>query len=1437
MKVFKRFLKIFGICFAGLIGFVGIVVSIFAITGGFNPKPIEITRMSFLSSDGKTPADEISKISIIDDYVARIYYEPENATEKNIELTVVGDGVNIIEISSQNVNAGIDFVIKPKKRTVIVDGKEVQVNVGGEAQIVAKDQNNYKSCKLFVTVDVEVPIGGLSIIGVEGGEYREYEEGGQTLRGYRLNRVGNGLFQFAVQTFPTNALEPNTKQYIDAKNIGSKKAFLTLPSGNAFEVVGDPVIKTSYYSASSKMYFDYDGYKTVVSNNQNGTYSLIEGEKTYSDLIITQHYVYTLKISEDVANGKYDILAKVFKTYDIQEDFLAMRAGFANHDTPVGEEEYKAFCNFVAKYKKYIIAEEEGAIFIQSHSNNVGDIQINNPTDYNEAVKFLQVETSTTFILEDIDIISMNTTETSISFDLHSKTYTDANGTVYNLDNLSKENLIKLFGLYLNVQGTSDPVTKWVGDIEVISLKGITAGIDWNSVISVVNGQLVVAPEYDHSDTIKVSFSNGKYSLTVLDELEINPHAVLMFATKYGDGESFTEQYKLCTISIESIIVNLPEDIKINTNASAGGIDTSMNTNLTDVKKEQTFGDGTIQVGKGRGDADAPLTYEQIMLFVTGDNLFVGEGYPKIKLGSGELTYVIGANSTIYTAYELPKDSDGNYYIRALNNTGDNKISIFAAVVKTDINGNVCYKKGTEDVYVLAVKSGEVQIKIDTYAEADDLRWYVENNGQWYEKGISAEASRDNELKMLLNESYDIFVTLYNLNQDGEVVIPDVEDGVDYLYNMGYAMKDLYSNANTSSSFGSNGYLTIDPPAYQENVDVTIAGDVGSSNATIQLCKIKATTTKSVYSTTEASQRRLYLNGYRSRSLEFIISKITISDIVISLKNDDETLVEFLNVHPTRPYEISREFENGSFVWKINGKALTNITKFAYSYTTDIDYIDEQHFSDKIDIAFRTEENIDKYKEHFGSLLGTEMLFGWASSDNDIAEVTTTGFLTMKQGSFVGDLFNVAITMNTYKNNTGEGGSDTATMVVYFVSREYPINITGNTSEFGEVKNNETAVEGETSRIISNDSGHMQTITSATTLENIFKTNRSYFTDNNGNIIKQINIFDDILRASEYSLEIGDSLTVVGNAKFINSKSITITEGILNSKTLNIILDDITNTDLSFNLTKKNVNIFDVSMKEGYLVEITSGNSVFADGATTIVVTSEMIEAKKLNAILNTGALNTNISVKVYEPNRRLTNIVALSDIGALFEDGYTGVRLSVSGGLFTYYNKEGVEQSAYSIDLTSALDLEKYYLSFNFSGGYYTASISYTCWGEGKDNGSGTISNCSNYVTEKSFDAKRQTIFTKTYSYKVDKLIDVDYNGISLLYNEDGSLKTFEVSEDHKVLTINGVEFVLSNNFTWTEDGKINYSGENATEVLQITIKIGGIDKIYYVTYGSVTA
>ena len=70
MKGFKRFLTIFGICFAGIIGFVGIFFAIVALTGGFNPEPVDINAMSFVTTGDNAPGDEEKSICIIDTYKA-----------------------------------------------------------------------------------------------------------------------------------------------------------------------------------------------------------------------------------------------------------------------------------------------------------------------------------------------------------------------------------------------------------------------------------------------------------------------------------------------------------------------------------------------------------------------------------------------------------------------------------------------------------------------------------------------------------------------------------------------------------------------------------------------------------------------------------------------------------------------------------------------------------------------------------------------------------------------------------------------------------------------------------------------------------------------------------------------------------------------------------------------------------------------------------------------------------------------------------------------------------------------------------------------------------------------------------------------------------------------------------------------------------------------
>ncbi len=1461
MKGFKRFLAIFGICFGSLVGFVGIFFAIVAITGGFNPEPVDITKMSFASSDGSAPGEEISKISIIDSYSAKVFYEPSDATQRQLTLTLVGDGADIVTLSSTTVNAGENFTITPKKRAVTIGSEEYQLNVGGEVEIIATAPNNYRSCKLFITVDVEVPVGGLQAVGMDGGSY-VYSDPTDvtTLLGYKLNRVGSGLFKLAIQTTPSNALEPNTGRYSDAENIGYKKAYITLPEDSGFSVVGNPETMVSYYSAASKKYFAYSSYSTSATRNENGTFSLTVGGIIYSDLIICEHYVYTLQLSEDIANNNYNVVAKVFKTYDIQRDFLAMQSGFADHRAP-STAEYPTFCNFVAKYKDYIKAEPAGEIFLNSVTNSVGDIQINTPEGYNAAMNYLYVSTNINFIVEDIDIASMNTESLGTTFELHSGTYSD-NDVDYNLNELTKEELISIFGLNLSVVGSSTPITRWVGDIMVLSLKGITGTIEWDDIIQVnANGTLSVkeaAIDKDNGGIIKVTYAEGKYKIEILDELLTDSHPVLLFATKYGDGETFTTSYKFCTVAVSNVTSNIASSLVVNTNTSTGGINTTMVTNpsLEGNVKEQIFDETTILVGDGQRDPNEALSYDVVKLFAVDEaKLFVGEGtaYPKVLLGnSGEKIKYIMNGSEVAMAYELPKKENGEYYLRALNNSGGdgNSVKIFAAIVKTDINGDVIIDEANG--YTFINKSADVSIDINTYAEASDLNWYIKSGDNYYKKGVlSASAENPNaDLKLLLYENYDILATLYDINRTGEVQIPeDVETGVNYLYNMGYAFADFSSSCNTTSKFKAN-----------EGTGIFVTSAIAQQEIStgINAVKITLTTLKSTVINTPINQRKLIAEGYSNNGIEISISRISIKDPVISLQGTvagEIGEMALSGTHRLNPLTISKEFANGNFLWTTQSgmTVLTSPNGVMLTYSTDIDpYMERKRviWSPKIDEAFRTNENIALYNAHLAlQFTSGEGEMMWTSSDTSVATLSGTNNdeLTMLSGTFAGKEFNISCKIDTYLNNQASAGTDSIVAVAYLKAREYPAEInlystlTGNISNGGVIVGTNGYVDNSTTqRLYLSSTNNGLVFISATP---------NYIVSEDGNVILKINAFDDLFRASGYSLAVGDKIAITGDAKFEGElTSITITNEILTSKELNIILTDYSATSsVGFEITKKNVNIYTDSMRAGDMVVITSANANFYAEASDsynncIVITETMIVAKQVVATLQTLATTTEITFITCTPERTLNSEFLSGTVksfkfvelkNAIPEGG--SLVISLNNAVFAVTNDDGTTDIYSNVTITEDSDLSKYVLVFDFENSDdVEADFSYNYYDADDVASDAQTFNLKSIVIEDgSVDAK-VLVDAKDYSYKTTKLIDVRYNGVDLLTG------TKSLTGEATVLTFGGVTFELSSGFTWVlneENVSILASGENGIKPLEITVSINGTSRVLYATYEKTSA
>ena len=1454
----------------------------------------------------------------------------------------MGDSDDIVTLSSTTVVAGEEFTITPKKRTVEIAGEAYEVNIGGEVEIVAKSANDYKSCKLYITVDVQIPDAGLQVLGMDGGEYLYSEDETPSLLGYKLNRVGDGLFKLAIQTIPSNALEPNTGRYSKALNLGYKIMYLDFPEDSCFEIAGEPTTRISYYSENAKKYFEYTSYSTSATKNQDGTYSLTIGGETYSDLIITEHYIYTLQLSDRVSNNTYGIQAKAFKTYAVQRDFLEMQANFEDHIAP-NVNEYQIFCNFVEKYKSYIIESEEGESFLEQITNSVGDIQINTLEGYNTAMSYLYVYSSADVILEDIDITSMNTEKTSVSFGLHSNTYTTEEGNVvtYDLNNLSKEDVISIFGINLSVVGSSSPIATWVGDIQIISLKGIDNEIIFDDIIQVnEDGTLSVKTDvidtYDNSNIIGISYIEGVYKIEILDELETDSNPVLLFATRYGSGDTFTTKYQFCTVSISSITTNIASSLSINTNMSTGGINTTMVTNsesLTSVKQQEFNVDDTILMGAGLTDSTSPLSYSTVKLFaVAGDDLFVdfvtnGTTYPRIALNMGgdsyasdltTINYILNGSAIVNTAYELPIDSEsGNYYIRALNNSGETSLKIFAAIVKTDIDGNVIYDE--VNGYIFINKSSDVSISISTQAEAEDLNWYIENDGTYYKKGILA----DSDLKLLLYENYDILATLYDLNTSGEVVVPTVENGVNYLYNMDYAFADFSSTCDTVQDFrASEGISVISTSSINTNyiisgtilngetsyditdnqftigedesaityaidgfnikedgvVIATINNDqftIGSGETavtyiidSINAVQITIQTLQSTTSETPINRRKLIAVGYANNGLELSVSKISIMNPVISLVGTIngviDTAMALSGTHSLNPLIVSKEFTSGGFVWTAgsDSEVLTTPTGVALTYNTDIDISgsgEDIIWPSKIDEAFRTETNISIYKANLAAQLSSEEgSLSWLSSNTGVISLggTNGNELSILGGSLIGEECSISCQIDTYQNN--DGGSNTVSTVAYLKTREYPVEMNLYILQSGTVLYDETST-GDTSYLVSNSATIRLGITDSDTVFDFETVIPYYVTDETGNILVNINIFSTLFKESGYSLEVGDIVQLTGNAKFTastttNQKTITITTDMLENGTLNMTLDDYTTAEsISFEIIKKNVNIYNEYMEAGQLIKITTNNASFynsTDGSyyNYLLITDDMIAAKYIVATLGTGATSTEISFSVYNESDTLDSLnfmvrddeesdwESASDqspfeiIQSLIGDGGTAT-ISIRNAVFIF---NGIDDYA-SITIDEDTDLSDYILAFRFSDSSTEANIPFKTY---RADGT-TVENTGSFIaalidTDASgMSEASQSISEINYSYKTNKLINVFYNGESLLTGEMTVESVDTELTDNRVLNYGGVRFTLPENYSWSVTGGVaTIVVPTGAGCFSINVAINGDSQAYYITY-----
>lgn len=338
----KRILKIVGIVLAGFVVIAGGAIGITALTGGFNEKVVEISKIYF--DDNSTEAT----IHTLDDVTTKINFEPFDATEKDITVSIEGQsatGVNQIIDYPKTVTAGKDFTLSVKK-----DARGN--NIGGVVVLKFQDVNKYgkpgiNTLYLNVIVDTVIPDNSIYMTGSSSG---------------KLGSTGK-TFTMPVST---------TTEYIELRS--------TLVNAFKLEIGKNEKVNLKSVDVSYK-YFDKDGYlldrNCVPVKNSQG-----QKVKDGAPIVLRDELIVSTDTTPNPTNGKYytyfkipivtkeegtiEISAKMHRTSIIHEEFNRTGNEFGSlvsyiksHDISSINDKLVNFNNFLNKYIEYFDTTQE----------------------------------------------------------------------------------------------------------------------------------------------------------------------------------------------------------------------------------------------------------------------------------------------------------------------------------------------------------------------------------------------------------------------------------------------------------------------------------------------------------------------------------------------------------------------------------------------------------------------------------------------------------------------------------------------------------------------------------------------------------------------------------------------------------------------------------------------------------------------------------------------------------------------------------------------------------------------------------------------------------------------------------------------------------------------------------------------------------------------
>lgn len=178
-KKVKTGFKIVGISLGAFILAMGVVIFIMFLAGAFSPRKQELGNMYFTVNDEYNENNVYVIDAETENNFIKVVPTPEDATEIDMELTIVeSDGGEIITIPESYL-IGRPIIINPVMQKITYNGKEYNIANGGIVTLKAKSLSQPLECTCKIIVDTLVEDYDMKFTDKDGNTLYQNEDGSE----------------------------------------------------------------------------------------------------------------------------------------------------------------------------------------------------------------------------------------------------------------------------------------------------------------------------------------------------------------------------------------------------------------------------------------------------------------------------------------------------------------------------------------------------------------------------------------------------------------------------------------------------------------------------------------------------------------------------------------------------------------------------------------------------------------------------------------------------------------------------------------------------------------------------------------------------------------------------------------------------------------------------------------------------------------------------------------------------------------------------------------------------------------------------------------------------------------------------------------------------------------------------------------------------------